>query len=85
MLVADRKEIRYLGVPPQLQALRIQIKQTYWVIVSVCVVKPFHIRSRGSRILSLILRSLDTHYLGRGEKLYNISFYTQQADSLWYF
>jgi len=54
MLVNDRKEIRYLGMSPQFQALRIQIKQLYRVISSVCIVKPFHICSRGSRILILV-------------------------------
>ena len=34
MLVNDRKEIRYLGMPPQFQALRIQIKQLYRVVNS---------------------------------------------------
>ena len=54
MLVNDRKEIRYLEMPPQFQALRIQIKQLYRVISSVCIVKPFHICSRGCRILILV-------------------------------
>jgi len=81
MLVNDRKEIRYLGMSPQFQALRIPIKQLYRVISSVCIVKPFHICSRGSRILSLFLTNLDTHYSGRGEKLFNLSFCTQQAEA----
>jgi len=54
MLVNDRKEIRYLGMPPKFQALRIPIKQLYREISSVCIVKPFHICSRGRRILILV-------------------------------
>ena len=48
MLVADRKETRYLGVPPQLQALRILIKQSYRVIDSVDIVQtlPYLIERR---------------------------------------
>lgn len=31
MLIADREEISYVGVPPQPQPLRVQIKQSYVV------------------------------------------------------
>jgi hypothetical protein len=38
-MVNDRKEYNnsYVGISPQFQPLRMQIKQSYWVIDSVCI------------------------------------------------
>jgi len=63
-LVNDRKEYnnRYVGISPQSQPLRIQIKQSYWVIDSVCIKQtlPYQIERRTDS--NFYSEKLDTHY-----------------------
>jgi len=70
-LVNDRKEYNnsYVGISPQFQPLRIQIKQSYWVIDSVCIKQtlPYQIERKMD---SLIDSAIRIHITPKGGKLY---------------
>ena len=64
------KHYSYPGMPPQFQALRVPVKQSWEVGTVLAPYKPFSIRSRGSRIPRFAPQSLVRITPKKGGKLY---------------